>query len=812
MLSRSPKLRLAVMSLAPFAIVIAVAYALSTRFELPNYGAWTGIQPLETKISMLKEFADRGDVDALVLGSSIVDFGFDAQLFSELMSRELGKEYRAFNFATGGARLRTLPRLYRLARTVSRPRNVLVMVPVEKKLDEDLNPNSPDFSLQSAPVSEVIDHRYMLWLSRFVRDLPLLRNASAVRDLALYGDFRHLQSKIGMESYAVDGHGDRLSYLMTWKAEELPMWRRRFEQAVLSYPYDGNDLEKKAEFYLADRDIKALRELRRLVEADGGKLNVLAHGAAATVWEGVEATIEYAQIRRDFLEALSALAGVKALDPVDGLSVPTYAVSDTTHLNTYGAQAYTRAAFSTFTGKSARLVEDRMTPPPEMLFPTEDKSFNPLSALIRRPPGESHQLLHFRMVNTRAVPPIPPGDLIVALRTPDNRDIIATAAELAPSDYVAEVNLPPAAEAEGYVLRLVTGSKTEPTALGNPVADYEWLTSAPKLTDRLRPPGNLQLYALPPARGAGETMHIALASSKSMPPMLEFRLLLVGATAGDGLSLGRMAPTSGLMRVPVPTTIEDGTYVLQARDAVSNVPLLTSNPIRLTAMEEPIEVQVALPARVGDGRVTVRWSGVRKGSLQDWVGLFPAGGKEDARIAFQFTDGKRASSLSFVVPASVGQKLDIDYDFRLFAQGGWRLLGKSEPFRFEARRSSAEVAATAASSTQGAAANTARVEVDPGSVIGDGTLRVKWSGIAKPNPQDWVGLFPLNGDDVTRLAFMFLPGTPEGQVSFNIPANLASRIATGGYEMRLYAAGRRDLLARSGRITLTAAPPVKKGK
>lgn len=112
--------------------------------ELPTYGVWTGIRPIEEKIGKLEIFAKEGPVDALILGSFVADFGFSAELYSELMFEKLGRPYRVFNFSTGAVNLVTIPKLYRIARTVVRPKAIFLINPVQFKRSEIISPNSPD--------------------------------------------------------------------------------------------------------------------------------------------------------------------------------------------------------------------------------------------------------------------------------------------------------------------------------------------------------------------------------------------------------------------------------------------------------------------------------------------------------------------------------------------------------------------------------------------------------------------------------------------------------------------------------------------
>jgi hypothetical protein len=690
------QLRLAFLAVLLFAAVLVSGYVVSSQFGLPTYGAWTGIQPLETKLVMLEDFARKGDVDALILGSSIADFGFNARLFSELMTTELGREYRAFNFATGGAEPRTLPKLYRLARSVMKPKNVVIIVPVEMRLSEELQPNSPDETLKNAPVSEVLDYPMLLSISRLFHSMPLSRNAPAIRDLGLYGSFRNLQNKIGMDAYWVDENGDRISYLINWNANDLEFLRKEFEKSVSLYPASKESgealMRRKANHYFAERDVNALQELRRLVDSDGGTLYVFAHAAASNIKGGLGGNAQYRKVRRDFTETLGWLAGAaKSFDPVEVLSVSYHSVSDNTHLNTYGAEAYTLAAFSAFTGKSDMPINDEIRSPPDDLFPTKDPSFSQYAALIRRPAGEAHHLLYFRLVQTPAIPSIPPSDVMIAIRTPENKDIVTLASRFAQGEYVAEINLPPAGNPEGYLLRLVSGPKTDLRAMNNPVAEYEWVNAYPKLALSRAKPDGINVLALPPARNAGENLYLAFSSTKPIPPKVALKLVPQAPMQGQPLDLGTVeASTDGLIKVSVPTSVKDGSYAVEVRDVAHDTFLATSQPIETSARDEPVSLLVeGVP--IIDGGVTIGWTGIRKPTTQDWIGIFPVGGKDDSRLVFQFTSGLQQGKMKLVFPPSMASQLEIgEYEARIYANGAWSLLQKTEPFRFVGSKAKGE--------------------------------------------------------------------------------------------------------------------------
>ena len=494
--------RPALVAAVGFAAVVGVVSALAAWIPFPNYGKWTGIAPLEAKIGLLDRFARHGDVDALVIGSSLVDMGFNAELFSELMSKENGSPFRAFNFATGGAELRMLPKLYRLARIVCQPKTVYVMHPLEPKLSEQLAEQGPDRALLDAPAGRLLYRPTRLALDYLTHDWPLPRSAPGIRDLLMHGDFRNHRA---VEAFGVDDYGDHLSFQMTRKPGDLATHRQQSETWVSLFPLgsvsaadagqgaDGQRTanqriadQRKAEFYFARIDIDALHELRGLVDEDGGSIVVVAHGAASTYLGGPPANAQYDAVRHDYFATLAQIAGARLVDPAERISVSIEEVADVTHLNAYGAAVYTRAAFAAMTNKPRELVESGMRAP-SPLFATADPSYNLFSTLVRRPPGEAHSALQFRLVpivGTGRLPPLErlraflgltPADVTIELRTPDNVDIIAVAHGLPGGELRAEIELPAANRAEGYVLRLVSGRPPDAIAYLRPIASYRWV-------------------------------------------------------------------------------------------------------------------------------------------------------------------------------------------------------------------------------------------------------------------------------------------------------------------------------------------------
>lgn len=787
------KLGLALTAAACFVAVAALAYAAIALLPLPGYGTWTGIRPLENKLASLERFCAEGPVDALALGSSIVDFGFSAQTFSQLMSQRLGHEYRVFNFATGGAEPRTLATLYRFARTACRPRAIFVIAPAEQRLREEISAGSPDHALLTAPVGPALASQRLLAFDKALWALPILKYAPAARDLFLFGGYRNLRA--GMDSYEVNGNGDRTSFLMTWKPNDLPVQKKVNELYVK--PYSGADGGALAHFF-ARRDIEAMRELRSLAREDGAKLYLFSHAGAATFFGGVGDNAAYKEGRREFYDAFADALGATLVDVDDRVRIPRHAISDTTHLNVYGARIYTRAAFDAFVGSPedarAAAATVAMQPPPADLFPTLDRSFNAYAALLRRPANEADPLLRFRMVDSSDVPPLPQDQLYAALRMPDGKDIVVPAVPIASHEFVAAVNLPPSDRAQGIVLRLLYDEGAEKVAAMNTLADYEWVHAYPK---RSRAP----IVAWPPAARPGDSLYVGVRGDVAVPPRVAFSLRSREGSASLDLGTGALAPDR-LTALAIPAGAAPGAYVLAMRDASSGEALAPTAAVELTTSgmsHAPAVVALDGPADVSAGHVRVRWNAIYRPRKHDWIGLFPVGSGPGGRLDLVFTHASASGEADFPIAASVLPRLvSGEFEFRLYAAGGWQMLAHSEPFTFvvpDSLKAAAGIGGPIVDPAPDAAKPRVFSEKAPRLALG--VARVGWAGIAAPNAQDWVGLFPVGGGDTTRLDFVFTGGAREGEVEFPLAPALESRLASGEYEFRLYAAGGWTLLAKS---------------
>lgn len=477
-----------------FSSVLSISWLFLSRYEMPKYGTWTGIRPLEDKLALLEKFSSAGEVDALVLGSSIADFGFSAELFSQLMSNKLGREYRAFNFATGAAEPRTCLTLYRFARLVSKPKNVFVVIPSEPKLREEDPNGGPDLILHNAPVGGFMDYQWTLQANYDLWKLPIMRSIPGIRDLLLFGEYQNLPTNLGMDLYEVNAYGDRVNYVMLQKSESMIDYRKQQEMTIIPISQaNANKRNKSAnstEYYFSHRDIKAMLELENMIKKDGGRLYIIPSAASSTMWKGPKSSHSYKLARQDFFEAVPGKESVVLCsDVTDKINVPSYAIADPTHLNTYGARIFTKAVFMALNNEQFNAENAHVQSPPEGIYSPENKTFNTFSALLQRPANLAHSKLRFRIVKSSSVPPLPEKGLFLALRTPENTDIIVPAIPLSSNEFIANVNIPAKKHAEMLVFRLLVDTGLEKTALNSPLAGYEWIVSA---TSKIQPSSHLR--------------------------------------------------------------------------------------------------------------------------------------------------------------------------------------------------------------------------------------------------------------------------------------------------------------------------------
>jgi hypothetical protein len=148
---------------------------------------------------------------------------------------------------------------------------------------------------------------------------------------------------------------------------------------------------------------------------------------------------------------------------------------------------------------------------------------------------------------------------------------------------------------------------------------------------------------------------------------------------------------AGSCSFPMPAVA--GTYELRllANDGFATV-YATSGPIMVTAGGSASVTASPTPVAPG-GSETVSFSGVSNPTTKDWIGLYPTGAPSTTRgLAWLYdgpcsqTIGRRTAAISsgtctFAMPQTTGT-----YEFRLFANDGFTLLGTSNTVTVQSTR------------------------------------------------------------------------------------------------------------------------------
>lgn len=445
--------------------------------HLPEYGSWTGIRPLEEKLQKLDRLSSHGRVDALILGSSISDFGINAKLLSQQVSAATGKPYRVFNFSTGGTELVTMPTLYRLARTDTKPRTLLLSAPYEIKRSNVIAAASPDYTLRKAPLGAAIAHPWLFPLEKWFFGIPLVRYGAAVRDGLVFGRYAHLASQ-GSDDYAMDDVGDTVSFSYQTSRAALSYLRGlRKAQGDPLTPQQMSTWSQRAklEHYFNDLDINAMAQLRKLTAADGCQIVIIVHDEAADYYPGPMTDPAYVRARRQFFTILADQLHAKLIVAGEHFKAQQYMITDEVHLNAYGADAFTRLI-------AAGLTHSAETPASQPVFtyptlpdmPSSDVTISGFSALVQAPKQKGALTLRLQILRNRAIPPLPDVPLRVMLRLPDNTDISAPARLTSATTIEATFAALTPGSNQMFLASIGYEAGGRLAALNQPVASYAW--------------------------------------------------------------------------------------------------------------------------------------------------------------------------------------------------------------------------------------------------------------------------------------------------------------------------------------------------
>ena len=457
---------------AAFAAIVFAANFFTARgvhwsLDLPH-AQWSGVLEIEIKLKLLEQFAREGPVDAIVVSSSLGDYGISAQTLTGELSRRYGRPFRVFNFSTGGADIPTYPMLYRLARLAAKPKEVWVAAPVSA----GGGGNEFDRHMLVGPFSRWDRLPGLLRASRAAYEIPLVRFAPVIRDILLNAHFpeRHLP-----DTYPINAFGDTVSWLHVADQYALaPANVAQRRAQVLGFENgDAAAHEKYLAFFFGPRAIEAIERLREEAARDEARVVVVALDYATSMAGRDPA---YARGEARYFERLAREYGGTVVNAMPDFSPDAYMIQDLIHLNTIGAREFSAAIAARMAGASAP-AQQRFAAPP---ISASEKGWSVNAMLIPKSAKDPAASLALQLIQNFAVAQLRPHpDMALQVRMPDGRDFFAPARVVNGATVVADCSgIPFTAEDQVVRAQLVVGQAGRRLPLGITLYAFRWSSQA----------------------------------------------------------------------------------------------------------------------------------------------------------------------------------------------------------------------------------------------------------------------------------------------------------------------------------------------
>jgi hypothetical protein len=780
--SVSSVLGAALLLILSLSTIIVIDYGItSLRINgepLPEYGTSTGIATLERKLTILREFASQGPVDAVIIGSSVSDHGLSAAILSRDLSVAYGRAFRVFNLSTGGAEAPTLLMLYRLAHVIAAPRQTWITYPVEQNIGDNISKNSPDYALMNSPVGTALRHPLLLPFSFRLFQLPLVHYATALRDLAIYGKFVTRPAS-HLDMYDVDAHGDTRQFLYYSDAEPFSKHVDLRRELILSLArqYDAAvDERAKTATYFARSALEAMEKIRAAAAHDHCAVTIFAHDTSA----GFAAQDAYYLEASDlFYKVISERLNAPVIDVRASFHPAGYKFADTSHLNSIGADEMSELIAAKIAKHPLpRFSEYAFSPKAGRNVP--DPNLTHYTAVVVQKASDPRAELQLRYLQGPGVTPLTPRSRVqlVALM-PDNNTISLPASVVSRGEVLAKTSaLPVNTEGQVLLLQLMSAGAKWGNGFNLPLASYSWSDAAS--SQRTVSGASAKVYTAEAYCTPLQGIRGFWTGLEGAMPKDWVGVFPVGGDNGTRLSMKWTGGgAAGQFQLPSNPTARPGQYEvrLYANDGWDL--LASSKPFSIGPLAETVESTSGSVKR--GASVHVVWHNLDPPSKDDWVGLFPRRGPNQSRVYFKFTEGKSEGAIDLTVPANVPLG---DYELRLYAAGGWALLATSAAFKV--------------------VESPVRLSVDRAAIQIGGLLRVRWIGMESPEKNDWIGLFSKERKETVRTLYHLTGGTGAGEMSFTIPPGTVP----GLYEFRLYRHDGWQLAATSGPLRVLT----KRGK
>jgi hypothetical protein len=264
----------------------------------------------------------------------------------------------------------------------------------------------------------------------------------------------------------------------------------------------------------------------------------------------------------------------------------------------------------------------------------------------------------------------------------------------------------------------------------------------------------------------------------------------------------------GACDFPLLNPLAPGTYEFRLFQS-GNARKAVSNPFAVCPTAGPCVSANAANVAAG-GNLGVAWQGIAAPQPNDQLALFPRG--SNALVDWLYVSctktlgaARAAGACNFPLAAALGNSLPAgpagasraavapaSYEVRLVTNNGTTL----------ATSDLVSVCPTGA----------VCLSASPASVPAGGNLDVVWSGIPSPTNTDWIGLFAAGAADTARIAWVYVscsttPSTNTPQAASMCTFRVPTPLASGVYELRLYANDGLTRLATSDNIIIAGTGP-----
>ncbi|HET7731202.1 MAG TPA: hypothetical protein VFK48_14325 [Usitatibacter sp.] len=631
----------------------------------PEYATWSGVIEVERKIGLLREFAAAGEVDALILSSSMGDLGISAEVLTRELTAHLGRPFRVFNFSMGGADLTTYPELYRLARLAARPREVWIVQPVSNPGDK-IREGSLDEKLLKGPVGRYESVPFMLPLSYGFFQIPVVRNAPAIRDAGMYLRFAN-RPVSNLDLYDINPYGDTVSWLYNVPQYEhgtkLVVDRRR-EILGFAVAKSEADARKHSAIYFSNRSLAAIDEIKGLARRDGAAIRIVAHDMAVAL--GMR-DAEYLDASRLWYEPLSRRLEAPVVDVRGAFALEPHMISDSVHLNTIGAVELSRLVAARIAGRPDPQPR-RFVLPEKVRTRAPDPDWRLFTALLVKPEGAASRTLWLDYLQNWGVRYLgPTSNVAVVLRTPGQGEVVVPARVVSPGRVVADTSglrSGPGDEVMTATLAYRNPRRLDPVDL--PLASYRWSGERAQVDfQELRrsatvEPASDTFSAIEPIRvrwsgidGPSTTDWVGVFPTSNP----DAARVSYGHTRGG--SSGSLA---------LPPTFTAGEYELRLYRNDGPEVIATSKPFRIEGPRGTLSVGQAAVAP--GGALDVAWKDINYPHAGHFIMLAPRGSKDV--MALHRLMGRPEGSARLEVSAGVAPG---EYEVRMYTSA-WTLMAQ----------------------------------------------------------------------------------------------------------------------------------------